>query len=152
MVKILKGLERIEIEAECYRLVTAYCHYVDHGEAGRIAELFTEDGIWSSPENTMSGKAAVREGFMIRENNKSRMSRHVCNNFILNEVSDEEARGIVYLTLYRWDGKEGRKFSPLEGPTMVGEYQDHFVKTREGWRIKHRQIDISFLRTKNMDS
>ena len=146
------GSERIEIEAECYRLVTAYCHNVDHGEAGKIAELFTEDGIWSSTENTMTGKEAVREGFMIRQNNKSRMSRHVCNNFLLHEVSEKEARGVVYLTLYRYDGKEGRVFSPLEGPTMVGEYQDHFVKTNEGWRIKHRQIDISFLRVEDKDS
>jgi len=143
---VMNSTERLEIEAECYRLVTAYCHYVDHGEAGRIAELFTDDGIWASAESTMNGKEAVREGFIRRENNRARMSRHVCNNFLLHEVNDKEARGIVYLTLYRHDGKEGRQFSPLEGPVMVGEYRDHFVKTKDGWRIKHREAEASFLR------
>ena len=33
-------LERMLIESPCERLVTQYCHFVDHGEAERVAELF----------------------------------------------------------------------------------------------------------------
>ncbi len=55
-------------------------------------------------------------------------------------------RDSVYLTLYRHDGKEGRRLSPLEGPAMVGEYRDHFLRTPEGWRISRREIEVSFLR------
>ena len=102
--------ERIAIERACERLVTDYCHFVDHGEASRIADLFTEDGVWASAETTMTGAEELRNGFGLREKNTARMSRHVCNNFRC-EVSDaDHATGVVYLTLYRHDGKEGRRF------------------------------------------
>lgn len=136
----------MEIEWACHKLVTAYCHYVDHGEASRIADLFTEDGVWTSPENTMTGKDQIKKGFQAREDNKARMSRHVCNNFLLNKVSENEAEGVVYLTLFRHDGKEDRRVSPLTGPEIVGEYRDRFVRTDQGWRIARRETVVSFVR------
>ena len=51
---------RLQIERECQRLVTAYCHYVDHGEAERIADLFREDGVWASVEVTRSSRSPFR--------------------------------------------------------------------------------------------
>ncbi len=138
--------ERLVIEAACYRLVTDYCHFVDHGEASRIADLFTDDGVWTSPENTMTGRDELRAGFQAREDNKGRMSRHVCNNFRLFEISENRAKGCVYLTLYRHDGEPGRSFSPLDGPVVVGEYEDEFVRTDDGWRIKHRAIKVAFVK------
>ncbi len=137
---------RLQIERECQRLVTAYCHYVDHGEAERIAELFSEDGVWTSPEVTMSGREQVQKGFARRQANVARMSRHVCNNLLLEVIDEDHAEGTVYLTLYRHDGVEGRRLSPLAGPALVGEYRDRFVRTPEGWRFAHREIDVSFLR------
>ncbi|MGK0222213.1 MAG: ketosteroid isomerase-like protein [Limisphaerales bacterium] len=146
MRKNMNDLQRIEIEATCSRLVTAYCHYVDHGEASRVADLFTEDGIWASAENTMRGRAAIREGFQARQDNKARMSRHVCNNFHLHTVTESTAKGTVYLTLYRHDGAQDRQTSPLPGPLLVGEYQDQFVLTDEGWRISERTVKVDFVR------
>ena len=138
--------EKLLIERECERLVTAYCHYVDHGEAERIAELFSEDGVWTSAEATMDGREAIRKAMAARQANLARMSRHVCNNFLLEIIDADHAEGTVYLTLYRHDGKEGRALSPLEGPAMVGEYRDRFVRTEEGWRISRREIEVDFLR------
>ena len=36
--------------------------------------------------------------------------------------------------------------SPLEGPALVGEYRDRFVRTAEGWRFEERRICVSFVR------
>lgn len=94
----------------------------------------------------MHGQESIRAGFQNREDNTARMSRHICNNFQLNQVTADEAQGTVYLTLYRHDGRADRKFSPLNGPTMVGEYQDHFIRTTDGWRIKHRVAIADFVR------
>ena len=80
----MEDLERLWIERECERLVVKYCHYVDHGEASRIADLFTEDGVWHSAEATMNGVEEIRKGFGLREANAARMSRHVCNNFLVD--------------------------------------------------------------------
>jgi ketosteroid isomerase-like protein len=138
--------EKMIIERECKRLATFYCHYIDHGEAANVADLFTEDGIWKSPEITMTGRDQIREGFQRRQDQKERTSRHVCNNLLVHVNSDTEAEGTVYVTLYRHDGEVGRTFSPLNGPEMVGEYQDRYVKTNDGWRIASRRVFIDFLK------
>jgi ketosteroid isomerase-like protein len=137
--------ERISIEAACQRLVVAYCHYVDHGEASRVADLFTQDGVWEAPDTTVAGNQSIREFFKVLEQDDTRMSRHICSNFQLNEISAAEAMGVVYVTLYRHHGEQGRSTSPLAGPTAVGEYRDHFVRTPDGWRIKHRVAIADFL-------
>lgn len=142
----MDALERLTIERDCERLVTDYCHYVDHGEAARIADLFTDDGVWESPEVTMKGRQELLRGFGARQANPQRMSRHVCNNFRLNVIDTNLAEGVVYLTLYRHDGEEGRRTSALEGPVLVGEYRDRFVRTADGWRFAEREIEVSFLR------
>ncbi len=142
----MNATERMLIHHECERLVSAYCHYVDHGEAARIADLFTEDGVWASPEVSMNGREEIRKAMGVRQANTARMSRHVCNNFLLDVIEEDHAEGTVYLTLYRHDGEPDRETSPLPGAVMVGEYRDRFVKTPDGWRFQHREIGISFLR------
>lgn len=138
--------ERMLIERDCERLVTAYCHYVDHGEASQIAELFTEDGVWTSEEVTMDGREQIFKGMSHREANTERMSRHVCNNFLCNVIDEDHAEATVYLTLYRHDGNPERRTSPLPGAVMVGEYRDQFRRTSDGWRFARREIGVSFLR------
>jgi len=139
-------LKHLAIERACARLVTEYCHFVDHGEAERVADLFSEDGVWESPEVTMRGRDQVRKGFAMRQSDLKRMSRHVCNNLLIDVLDEDHAEGTVYLTLYRHDGEEGRRFSPLDQPELVGEYRDSFVRTDDGWRIARRRIEASFLR------
>jgi hypothetical protein len=136
--------ERSEIERACQRLVTRYCHFVDHGQASRVAELFSDDGIWAGPGVEMNGHGEILAGFKIREANAERMSRHVCNGFLCDVEDSDHASGVVYLTLYRNDGDPDRTMSPLVGPEMVGEYRDRFVRTEAGWRIAERRIQVSF--------
>ncbi len=140
----MDDIEQMLVERECARLVTRYCHFVDHGEASKIAELFTDDGVWASPENTMTGRAEIARGFAARERNKRRMSRHVCNNLLVEVLDAASAQGVVYLTLFRHDGEEGRRISPVGPPTVVGEYRDTFEKTVDGWRFKRREFVASF--------
>jgi hypothetical protein len=142
----MNATERFEIERECERLVTRYCHYVDHGQAERIAELFTKDGAWRAPGIEMKGQEELRRGFSARQANRGRMSRHVCSNGLVEVIDADHATGVVYLTLYRHDGEEGRRTSPLDGPEMVGEYRDRFVRTPDGWRIAERSTHVDFVR------
>lgn len=137
---------RAEIERACQRLVTDYCHYIDHGEAERVAGLFTENATWRGPGVEMKGREGIRRGFLGRQENVGRMSRHVCNNFRLDVLDGQRAEGVVYLTLYRHDGDPGRRISPLPGPVLVGEYEDRFERTPEGWKIADRTTRVSFVR------
>ena len=139
--------ERMAIERECERLITRYCHNVDHGHAAKVAELFTEDGVWRNAATTMSGRDAIRQGFQRRQDNKGRASRHVCSNALIDVIGDTEANGTVYLSLYYFDGEPDRARSPTDCLQKLGEYRDHFVKTADGWRFNHREVIANFWRT-----
>ena len=137
--------ERHQIERECERLVTRYCHLIDHGQASRVIELFSADAVWSGPGVRMEGREQLQRGFAQREQQSERMSRHVCQNFLCDVIDSDHAEGSVYLVLFRHDGDPERKISPLTGPEMVGEYEDRFVRTPDGWRIAERRTVVSFL-------
>jgi len=137
---------RLAAERACERLVIAYTHLIDFGEAAQVADLFTEDGVWESDKQRVSGRDQIKAGFVARQNNTRRTSRHVCTNIAIEVVSETEATGITYLTLYRHDGDHVKRGAPLNGPMLLGEYYDRFVLTREGWRIAHRRVKVAFAR------
>ena len=140
----MDDLKKLMIERDCARLVAAYCHFVDHGEAARVADLFTEDGVWASPENTMTGRDAIHDGFTRRQKQAGRISRHVCCNQLIEVEDEDHAHGVVYLTLYRHDGEPGRRAAPSMVPDCVGEYRDRFFRTPEGWRFLRRDVSVNF--------
>lgn len=142
----MDDVQRLMIERACERLVVEYCHLVDHGEAARVAEQFTEDGVWSSPENTLTGREAIATAFARRQADTGRMSRHVCTNLLIEVLDPDTATGVVYLTLYRHDGDPERRTSPSDAPALVGEYRDTFRRTPDGWRFSRRDVDVSFAR------
>lgn len=144
----MDDLKAMLIERACQRLVTEYCHLVDHGEAAKVADQFTDDGVWTSRENTMTGRTAIARGFAARQANTARMSRHICNNLLIEVIDEDHARGVVYLTLHRHDGAPERHVSPMGFPEMVGEYRDDFVRTPDGWRFRRREIAVSFVEVK----
>jgi ketosteroid isomerase-like protein len=141
----MTDLDRMLIERACERLVQLYCHWTDHGQAARVAELFTEDAVWASADNTMTGREKILKGFQSRQGNRARMSRHVCTNLLIDVHDETSASGVAYLTLYRHDGDPDRHTSPTQAPSMIGEYRDAFVRTSEGWRFRRREIHISFI-------
>jgi hypothetical protein len=142
----VEAVEQLLIERACERLIVAYSHFIDFGEAGRVGELFTADGVWESPEATMRGQEQVTAGFGRRQANAGRRSRHVCTNVAIDIVGPDEAKGVCYFSLYRADGV-GEGAAPLDGPVMVGEYRDRFVRTADGWRIAHRVASVGFARS-----
>jgi hypothetical protein len=138
-----------EVERAYSRLVSAYSHRIDFGEAARVADLFTEDGVWESAEATMRGREQIAAGFGRRQANTGRRSRHVCTNLaVVSLVSEDEAEAVCYFTLYRADGVDGDRAAPLDGePVIVGDYHDRLVRTADdGWRFAHRRAVAAFQR------
>ena len=132
---------------ECQQLIAAYCQLIDHGEATKTADLFTEDGVLQFTREVWTGRDQIRTGMGSREAMTERISRHVCNNFLVTAASEDKITATTYLTLYRADVEPGEKVGRIEGPAVLGEYQDTFVKTAEGWRIAKRitRIDLTSL-------
>ncbi|HEV7732038.1 MAG TPA: nuclear transport factor 2 family protein [Candidatus Binatia bacterium] len=135
-------------ERACERLVIDYTHFVDFGEAARIADLFTGDGVWEAEGVRMVGQDAIRAGFSARQGVARRTSRHVCTNVAITLRGPDEATGISYLVNYRHDSPTGtaERPAPAGTPKYVGEYHDRFVRTSDGWRIAHRRCEMAFVR------
>jgi hypothetical protein len=64
-----------------------------------------------------------------------------------SEISEVSAEGISYYTLYLHGGDEKTPY-PLDGPFVIGEYHEKFIKTDDGWRIKNREARIIFRKSK----
>ena len=140
----MDDLSRLVAEQACAALITRYTHLVDEGQASEVADLFTADGVWASPESTFEGRDAIRAAFLRREKSRRR-SRHVCTNVAIDVADEGNATGLCYLTLFRTDAEE----TPPRGtaPDLVGVYRDRFVRTDDdGWRFASRLTEVSFVR------
>jgi len=134
-----------QIVAECEAISIAYARAVDFRDYDSFVELFTEDGVLDTGK-PLEGRAAIAQA-MSRRPYELR-SRHILTNIFIEVLSETEARGISYLTLYRHIGPESLTGEPIEfeGPAAVGHYEDRFLKTSDGWKIKRRKLHFAFRR------
>jgi SnoaL-like domain len=133
----LTAQDYIDIRA----LADRYAYGLDSGaDNGHLyANVFTEDGEFHGPPAVPGGPPFDAKG---RENLRqfavggrgSAYVRHFMANHLI-EPSPEGARGKVYLLVIDI-GQDGKQTSV----NMGGHYEDVYVKTAEGWRIKSRNF------------
>ena len=143
----MDDLQRLLAERACERLINEYARRVDFGEAAAIADLFTEDARWEGHQ-VFEGQARIREWFEGRQGVSRRVSRHVCTNALVEVLSPTAARSRCYMINYRHDREEGDDSLPVptEVPKYVGELEDEFRLTDEGWRFSRRRVSVAFQR------
>jgi SnoaL-like domain len=142
----MKSHEVTDIVRLCSDVITRYTHFVDLGEAERVPELFTEDGLFTTPTEEHKGQEALSTRFKFVAEEAVRLPwvlRHVCTNVLVDAVSPEEATATVYVTIYRHDGPVDGP-APVAGPTKIGRYRDRLVKTDRGWRFAERHFSLDF--------
>ena len=118
---------------EIQQLVARYSYAVDMhgGDGSAYAALFTPDGVFGTQAK---GTAQLAE--LAAKTNKERSGPAFARHFVTNVMikpSPEGATGRSYLVAL--DISEARK------PTTIlhgGHYDDVYVKTSQGWRIKSR--------------
>src|SRR5215218_9605997 len=100
----MNPLEQMAAERACERLMYRYAQHVDFGHAARVADLFTEEGVWLGADGRgMHGRDAIRASFAVRETLTQRQSRHVMTNVLVDVSSPDDAAGVAYLINYRHD-------------------------------------------------
>jgi hypothetical protein len=138
-------MERDRIENCCRRLVTAYARATDLGDGETAAALFTPDGQLDMPGGrSFHGREQIAR--RIREQPPRQVSRHVIANASIEPQADDRATGLLYVTMYRGERPGGGGPVPLQGPYLVGEYEDEYRLTPEGWRIARRRLTTVFRR------
>jgi 3-phenylpropionate/cinnamic acid dioxygenase small subunit len=143
MPDVLDSRIRFAIERACTDLAMEYARSIDFRDYDNIVDVFTEDATLVIGEKLV-GRAAILEAMMQRP--ADLRSRHVISNVFIDVVDDRNARGICYLTLYRFKGQAAleRGAVPLRGAAAIGHYEDTFVRTPRGWRIAHRVLHLAF--------
>ncbi len=122
-------------------LVAEHAWLIDHGQADEIAELYTEDGSMHGVGPDLIGRDAIAAWSVNRAAMRDRVSRHVCTNFRLVPVADDEVHGTLILTVFRHDGVGQRVTLPF----MVGDCEDIYRRGDDGtWRIARRRITPAF--------
>ena len=126
----LTPLDIIEIQ----QLAIRYAYGLDTGADNGYfyADVFTPDGefVGRQVPLTQGRDALARVARSVRKANPQYVRHFVTNHVI--EASPEGATGKVYLMVV--DVEEGQPSSIYIG----GHYEDVYVKTGAGWRIKRR--------------
>ena len=135
---------RLEAREAIEELKTQYARRSDavfnspgNDSAVALADLFTDDGVLNlGPFGSFSGRAALIDAFENILPQGTRWSTHYIVNPLIS-IDGDAATGSWYYLI--------QSLPAGEGATLVqffGSYDDQYVKTPDGWRIK--QTDTGF--------
>ena len=137
----MTDLERLAVKEACQSASVEFGRLQDERRHDDLAALMTADATY-----VRLGEALTVDSFVawIKTTPPNR-TRHFVTPTHFTSLSNDRATGITYYTIYLYDG-EGEAPYPLEGPFVVGEYHEEFVRTAEGWKIHRREARIVFRR------
>lgn len=109
-------------------LYARYSHAFDDGDGEAVARLFTVDGVFArAGTDPVEGRESIAALVVAAA---GRGMRHIVSN-ILVEPTGSGARGQAYVLVLIVGASE---------PAAFGRYDDEFVHTPEGWRIRLRRF------------
>ena len=123
-------------ERAIQRLMTRYCHLVDDGAFEEIPQLWAEDAELVLRGETATGPAAIAATISALQT-PERRGIHAGVNAII-DVDGDTARAVSDFVFMRREG------TPDPIVKFVGRYHDRFVRTRDGWRFRRREIVFRF--------
>lgn len=136
----LSDVEKASVRQECANISKQYAYYLDTADYEGTPTAFAEDGVWEVLGNKMEGRAAIREYW------KSRTALwqpndgwvHLTSNQRIKVVDRDHATGVAYFSVYKFDKRADANKTLM--PLVISRSMDEYVRTPEGWRLKHRQI------------
>lgn len=142
----MDDIERLVAERTCERLTYRYCQVVDFGHASRLADLFTEDGVFDNRDLRLTSREQIRRVFSEREHVRELRTRHVCTNILVDVLGPTEATGVVYLCLFRRRGPVDWSIPVASTlPVLVGSYHDEYARVDGTWLISSRVQQAPFV-------
>jgi len=122
------------IDREAIRnLPLQYCHCVWQKDLDGYANLFTEDGSFSTDDPTLpkgQGRAALKS--LISGALETMKPRPFIHNHVVELLGPDKAKGTCYVEVRLL--KDGKKC------LMSGWYNDEYAKVNGEWKFKSRQI------------
>ncbi|VVE05861.1 nuclear transport factor 2 family protein [Pandoraea pneumonica] len=140
-------LDAMLAKQACQDLVMRFAACNDRRDPQGLAALFAENGVLVRPGAApLVGPAAIAAAYADRP--AERMTRHLMGNVLIDVTSPTGAIGSS--TVLLWSGSTqaspGPFGRPAQGRQVMGEFEDTFVKTAQGWRIARREARFTFVR------
>lgn len=138
--------ERHMIEWECRQLALRFTALSDRQEWRAACALLTDDAIFArptDPDNPLVGRKAIQAAFEARP--PTRITRHICTNLVTTARSESQVFGQLYALLYMGDkSNDNNSVIVADDKQLIGEFEDDYVRTENGWRIAKRVGKIIF--------
>jgi uncharacterized protein (TIGR02246 family) len=124
-------VRRLEDRFAINDLVVAYATLLDDAQWDALGQLFTEDGVFASPNSTTTGRAAIVENFKVKHAPFA-ATWHDPHGIAVEFDDDDHARGTVigYAEL----GQPGVTI------TTAIRYQDDYRREDGAWRFAKRHV------------
>jgi hypothetical protein len=139
----LSDLEVLAIERACERLIYEFFEAIDTRNDRHLANLFIADCTYArpiEPNTIISGIENVVKAFEARP--AGRVTRHICSNLRITVESAARARGnhrVVLITGPTEPPAHPQFGFKADARQLIGEFDDEFVKTADGWRFASRR-------------
>jgi ketosteroid isomerase-like protein len=125
-------LARVEARLELQELLGRYALAVDDHDAGALADCFSEDAVFASPNSPPTvGRDAVVEFFRVRFD-RFGATLHVPLFQVLHELAEHEARGTVVA--------RAELATADDTVVTVFRYEDEYVRDGDRWRFGRRDV------------
>lgn len=132
------------IEAACRATVARTARLADQPDPAGLAAWFTEDGRLERPSGELLvGRAAIEAAYAARP--AQRLTRHLLGGTVVEVSAPDAARALstVLLCSGNLGDPPGRYGRPMDGPMVVGEFDDELRREPDGqWRITHRRASF----------
>lgn len=128
------------LNAADYQAITAlyarYSQSFDSADYRGCAELFSPDGTFSVPQRDPITGTANLLAFFQAATERSRGTTHFVANIALTPISPVTVHGTASVLALRVDGDTLRL-------AALGRYDDEFIATEAGWRIRLRSMNTA---------
>jgi ketosteroid isomerase-like protein len=143
----MDDLTLIRIRLALQDLNTAFTHNLDHGNLDELADLFTEDALYTHAKRRSEGREEIRKLFVARAGEGVRTVRHLATGLRLEVDSETAARGSSVCLTFAYDGPPP---APQATPHLVADFEDVYRLCDDGrWRIAVRHIHRIFVAPDN---
>jgi hypothetical protein len=115
-------------------LVIEYAWLLDHRRWHDVAALCSDDVVLSIRGREIIGMAGLAEWADARAAKKSRRTQHQMTLSRATATGPDSAAGTAALVLHLAKAGGGSYVD------LVGEYEDEYVRTPEGWRFRRRRL------------
>jgi 3-phenylpropionate/cinnamic acid dioxygenase small subunit len=123
-------------DAAIRNLIARIAHTADAGDVDGYVHCFTSDARWELPNGPRRGHADIRAGSQARRDSgeigPGSGTRHLVSTTAV-DVDGDDARATSYFQFVVQTTTTPRL-------RLVGQYDDQFVRSLDGWLLDHRRI------------